>query len=73
MRVFVAGGTGTLGRPTVQLLVAAGHEVRGLARTPERGESLRALGAEPVVGDLFDLRGMTAALRAMSKKATDTR
>jgi nucleoside-diphosphate-sugar epimerase len=62
MRVFVAGGTGTLGRPTVRLLVAAGHEVRGLARTAERGEAIRALGAEPVVGDLFDLRAMTAAL-----------
>ncbi len=62
MRVFVAGGTGTLGRPTVRLLVAAGHEVRALARTPARSESLRALGAEPVVADLFDLQGMTAAL-----------
>jgi len=62
MRVFVAGGTGTLGRPTVRLLVAAGHEVRGLARTPDREAAIRALGAEPVVGDLFDMREMTAAL-----------
>lgn len=62
MRVFVAGGTGTLGRPTVRLLTAAGHEVRALARTPERAAPLRALGAEPVVADLFDLRAMTAAL-----------
>jgi len=62
MRVFVAGGTGTLGRPTVRLLVAAGHAVRALARTPERGDVLRALGAEPVVADFFDARAMTAAL-----------
>ena len=62
MRVFVAGGTGTLGQPTVRLLCAAGHEVRALARTPERGAALRALGAEPVVADMFDLRAMTAAL-----------
>ncbi|MCC6767326.1 MAG: NAD(P)H-binding protein [Deltaproteobacteria bacterium] len=62
MRVFVAGGTGTLGRPTVRLLVAAGHEVRALARTPERGAILRGLGAEPVVADLFDLQAMTAAV-----------
>ncbi len=55
MRVFVAGGTGTLGRPTVRMLVAAGHEVRALARTAERGAVLRALGAEPVVADVFDL------------------
>lgn len=62
MRVFVAGGTGTLGRPTVRLLVAAGHEVRALARTPERGAALRALGAEPVVADFFDLQAMTEAV-----------
>ncbi len=62
MRVFVAGGTGTLGRPTLRLLRAAGHEVRGLARSPERGEVLRALGAEAVVADLFDLRAVTAAI-----------
>lgn len=62
MRVFVAGGTGTLGRPTLRLLRDAGHEVVGLARTVERGEELRKLGAEPVVGDLFDVRAMTAAV-----------
>ena len=62
MRVFVAGGTGTLGRPTVRLLVAAGHAVRGLARTPERAEDLRRLGAEPVVADFFDAGAMTAAV-----------
>ena len=62
MRVFVAGGTGTLGRPTVRLLVAAGHAVRALARTPERVEVLRRLGAEPVVVDFFDAGAMTAAV-----------
>jgi nucleoside-diphosphate-sugar epimerase len=62
MRVFVAGGTGTLGRPVVRLLVAAGHAVRALARTPERAEDLRRLGAEPVVADFFDARAMTAAV-----------
>jgi nucleoside-diphosphate-sugar epimerase len=62
MRVFVAGGTGTLGRPTVRLLLAAGHEVRALARTPERGADVRRLGAEPVVADFFDARAMTAAV-----------
>ena len=62
MRVFVAGGTGTLGRPVLRLLVAAGHEVRALARSAERGDVLRALGAEPVVADFFDLRTMTAAV-----------
>ncbi len=62
MRVFVAGGTGTLGRPTLGLLRTAGHDVLALARTPERAADLRALGVEPVVADLFDLRAMTGVL-----------
>ena len=34
MRVFVAGGTGAIGRPLVAALLAAGHEVTALARAP---------------------------------------
>ena len=62
MRVFVAGGTGTLGRPTVRLLVASGHEVRALARDAERAAQVRHLGAEPVVADLFDEAAMRQAV-----------
>jgi len=35
--ILVTGGTGTLGRPTVALLRAAGHEVRVLSRTSAPG------------------------------------
>lgn len=63
MRVFVAGATGTLGRPTVRALAAAGHEVRAVARRPESAEMLRALGAEPVpIADFFDAGEITAAV-----------
>ncbi|TMF07713.1 MAG: NAD-dependent epimerase/dehydratase family protein, partial [Chloroflexi bacterium] len=54
MKVFLAGATGVLGRPTVQALVNAGHQLRGTARGPEKAEMLRSLGAEPVEVDLFD-------------------
>jgi nucleoside-diphosphate-sugar epimerase len=62
MKVFVAGATGVLGRPTVKALVAAGHEVRGTARGEERAGLLRSLGAEPVALDLFDVEAAKAAL-----------
>jgi nucleoside-diphosphate-sugar epimerase len=62
MRVFVAGGTGTLGRPTVRALLASGHEVRAQARDGERAAQVRGLGAEPIVADLFDAVAMRQAV-----------
>jgi nucleoside-diphosphate-sugar epimerase len=62
MNVFVAGGTGDIGRPAVRALVAAGHTVRALARGREKAALLRELGAEPVQVDLFDVDGMTKAV-----------
>jgi len=54
MKVFVTGATGVVGRPTVRDLLAAGYEVRAVARRPESVDALRAAGAEPVSVDLFD-------------------
>ena len=36
MKVFIAGATGALGRRLVPLLVAEGHDVTGMTRTPEK-------------------------------------
>ena len=60
--VFVTGATGVLGRGAVKLLIADGHRVRALARNPERAELVTAMGAEPIVGDIYDLDAMTAAM-----------
>ena len=54
MRVFVAGGSGVLGRASLPALVAAGHQVRAMARGSEKAALVRKLGAEPVDVDLFD-------------------
>jgi nucleoside-diphosphate-sugar epimerase len=45
MRVFVAGGTGVIGRSLIPPLVAAGHEVTASTRTP--GRARRELGWAP--------------------------
>jgi nucleoside-diphosphate-sugar epimerase len=62
MDIFVTGATGVLGRPVVRLLVAAGHGVRGLCRSPDNATALRDLGAAPAQADLFDLPSLQAAL-----------
>ena len=62
MRIFVTGATGTLGRPTVRKLVAAGHDVRALARSAANEPLLRQLGATPVRADLFDAASVESAV-----------
>ena len=54
MKVFVAGGTGVIGRRLVPLLVDSGHQVTVMTRRPGREELVRAMGAEAAVADVFD-------------------
>jgi len=62
MKVFVAGGTGAVGRPSLPLLVAAGHEVTAVARGPAKQAQVEAAGAIPVAVDLFDAAAVAAAV-----------
>lgn len=62
MKVFVTGGTGVVGTRALPALVAAGHEVTAVARTAEKADLVRSLGAEPAVVDLFDADAVKAAV-----------
>jgi nucleoside-diphosphate-sugar epimerase len=64
MRVFVAGASGTIGIPLVRALVAAGHQVTALTRSPEKQDELRRLGATPALADALDAEGLRAAVLA---------
>jgi nucleoside-diphosphate-sugar epimerase len=52
MRVFVLGGTGSIGSPIVRALVRSGHEVWALARSEVSAAKLGEFGATPVAGDI---------------------
>ena len=62
MNVFIAGGTGVVGRRLVPLLVSAGASVSAVARSPAKAARLRDQGAIPVRVDLFDPAAVEAAV-----------
>ena len=62
MRVFVAGGTGVIGRRLVPQLVARGHEVVATTSHADRLGRLEQLGAEAVVMDGLDAASVGQAV-----------
>ena len=55
MRVFLTGANGWIGSAIARDLIADGHKVVGLVRTPEKGEAFAAAGGNPLVGSLADV------------------
>lgn len=48
MKVFVAGANGAIGRPLVKALIAARHDVVGMATSAAGLDTLRNQGAEGI-------------------------
>lgn len=69
MRIVLAGATGAIGRQLVPLLLQAGHEVTGLARSEARLEAIRAMGADALVADALDPLQVGAAVTAAAPDA----
>lgn len=62
MNVFMAGGTGAIGRPLVAQLLAHGHRVVALTRTPEKAQALESQGVKPEIADVFAPDAIKAAV-----------
>lgn len=62
MKAFVTGGTGVVGTRAIPALVAAGHEVTAVARTAEKADLVRSMGATPITVDLFDADAVKGAV-----------
>ncbi|WP_405499567.1 NAD-dependent epimerase/dehydratase family protein [Streptomyces niveus] len=65
MQVFITGGSGYIGRSTIQALIRHGDEVTALARSEHSARTLTDLGATPVAGALGD----TDVLREAARRA----
>ena len=63
MRVFVTGASGFIGTAVVAGLLDAGHQVVGLARSPQSARRLTAQGAEVHPADLDDPDSLRTAAK----------
>jgi nucleoside-diphosphate-sugar epimerase len=62
VRIFLAGGTGAIGRALLPLLVQAGHSVVASTRFPQKAEAIGAAGANAVVVDALDAEALLQAV-----------
>lgn len=69
MRVFVAGGSGAIGRQLVPQLVARGHQVTATTTDPGKRPLLERLGATAVVMDGLDAASVGEAVAAAEPEA----
>jgi nucleoside-diphosphate-sugar epimerase len=69
MRVFVAGGTGVIGRRLVPQLVARGHQVTATTTNAAKLGLLQQLGAEGIVMDGLDAAAVGEAVAAAGPDA----
>jgi len=63
MRVFVAGGTGAIGRYLIPALIADGHQVTASTRSAGKSADLAAAGAVPIVMDGLNRDAVLAAVQ----------
>jgi nucleoside-diphosphate-sugar epimerase len=69
MKVLVAGATGILGGRLLPALTDAGHEVIGIARSPEGADVIRSRGGRPVVADVMDRDALLSAVDGLRADA----
>jgi nucleoside-diphosphate-sugar epimerase len=64
MKVFCTGASGYIGGSVAAHLVAAGHHVTGLVRSPEKADAVHARGIQPLLGTLDDGQLLAQAAQA---------
>ena len=63
MKIFVAGASGAIGQPIIAELIRQGHTVTGIARSAERLQGIKKLGAQALAVDVLDANAVEQALR----------
>ena len=68
MKAMVTGGTGFVGSHLIDRLLAGGHEVTALVRSPAKAAGLEARGVRLVRGDLHDEAAIREAVRGTERR-----
>lgn len=55
MKITITGSLGHIGEPLAKTLIENGHQLTIISSNPERKESITAMGAKPIIGDLADV------------------
>lgn len=63
VKVFMTGASGVVGRSAMVALVAAGHEVVGLARSEASADIIRSHGARPHHGSIFEIESLVEGMQ----------
>src|SRR5438105_14229650 len=69
MKVLIAGASGALGTPLTRALIAKGHEVLGVARSPQSMDHLSHLGAHPILANVMDRDDLLRAVKGVQADA----
>jgi len=62
VKIFVAGGTGAIGRPLIAQLIIKKHSVVALTRSPEKAQVLADQSVEPAIADVFDAEAVKVVI-----------
>ncbi|GCE31935.1 dTDP-glucose 4,6-dehydratase [Dictyobacter alpinus] len=65
MKILIAGASGALGAPLTRALITKGHQVLGLARTPESRAHLTRLGAHPLQANVMERDELLKAVKGV--------
>jgi len=69
MKVLVAGATGPIGNRLIPALLAAGHEVVGIAGSESGLAALNQTGAEGVIANALDSHALDAVAKQVKPEA----
>jgi len=63
MKIFITGGTGSIGAHIVKMLSSQGHQIHVLARNLEKAKLLKFEGVKIFKGDIEDVEAIDAAIQ----------